>query len=206
MTTTPDEAWQALADGNERFRAGAAEHPRQDQARRADVARGQAPIAAVLACSDSRVAPEVVLDQGLGDLFVVRNAGQVVTDGDVASLEYAVAELSVPLVVVVGHERCGAVQAAIDATRPDAAPVPPLIARHLAPIAPAVEAVRERSGATDPDDVGQEHLERTLSGLLATSELLSAAVADGSLVIVGARYSLSDGRLERRAAVGLSAR
>ena len=192
------EAWLRLAEGNERFLADRPEHPRQDADRRAELASAQAPSAAVLGCSDSRVAAEVLFDQGLGDLFVIRNAGQVASASAIASIEYAVAVLGVPLVVVLAHDSCGAVGAAIQASAPDAAPLPPLIAAHIERIRPAVR----RASGRDAAAVGEAHLEGTVATLLAASELLAAAVADGSVDVVGARYRLADGRVERRFAVG----
>ena len=202
---TPAAAWEDLAAGNGRFLAGEALHPRQDADRRAELARTQVPKATFFGCSDSRLAAEIIFDQGIGDLFVVRNAGQVVSPSAVASLEYAVAVLGVPLVVVLAHDRCGAVQAAVDEAGPDGSPLPPLIAAHIAPIRPAVAAVRAAHPDTpvDPAAVGRLHLEATVAGLLTASELLSAAVADGSLAIVGAEYRLAEGRVQRHVAVGV---
>ncbi|WP_375389969.1 carbonic anhydrase [uncultured Amnibacterium sp.] len=196
-TRPATEAWRRLAEGNERFAGDAPSHPRQDAARRAEIAAGQAPSAAILGCSDSRVAAEVLFDQGLGDLFVIRNAGQIADASAIASVEYAVAVLGVPLVVVLAHDRCGAVQAAIDASAPDAPPLPPLIAAHIRAIRPAVQA-----GGTDAAAVAGAHLESTVASLLAASDLLSAAVADGSVDVVGATYRLAEGRVERRFAIG----
>jgi carbonic anhydrase len=197
-TTRPaTEAWQRLADGNDRFVADTPQHPRQDADRRALLAEGQQPVAAILGCSDSRVAAEVLFDQGLGDLFVIRNAGQIASVSAIASVEYAVEVLGVPLVVVLAHDRCGAVQDAIDAAAPDAAPLPPLIAAHIQSIRPAV-----RAGGTDIAAVGEAHLESTVASLLSASDLLSARVADGSVDVVGANYRLAEGRVERRFAVG----
>lgn len=197
MTRPASEAWARLAEGNERFVGDRPEHPRQDAQRRAELAEGQQPVAAVLGCSDSRVAAEVLFDQGLGDLFVIRNAGQIASGSAIASIEYAVAVLGVPLVVVLGHDRCGAVQAAIDAAGPDAPLLPPLIAAHIQAVRPAIEAA-----GTDPAAVGEAHLESTVASLLAASDLLSAAVADGSVDVVGANYRLAEGRVDRRFAVG----
>lgn len=197
MTRPATQAWGRLAEGNERFVGDRPEHPRQDAQRRAELAEGQKPVAAVLGCSDSRVAAEVLFDQGLGDLFVIRNAGQIASGSAIASVEYAVAVLGVPLVVVLAHDRCGAVQAAIDAVAPDAPLLPPLIAAHIQAIRPAVEA-----GGTDTAAVGRAHLESTVASLLAASDLLSAAVADGSVDVVGANYRLAEGRVERRFALG----
>jgi carbonic anhydrase len=192
------EAWQRLADGNERFVADRPQHPRQDAHRRAEVAEGQRPSAVILGCSDSRVAAEVLFDQGLGDLFVIRNAGQVASPSAVASIEYAVAVLDVPLVVVLAHDRCGAVQAAVDALGPDAPLLPPHIAAHIAPIEEALRRVPDVDGVSG----GEAHLEATVAALLAESELLAAAVADGCVDVVGANYRLGEGRVERRFAVG----
>jgi carbonic anhydrase len=192
------EAWNRLAEGNRRFVADEPQHPRQDAHRRAELAEGQRPVATVLGCSDSRVAAEVLFDQGLGDLFVIRNAGQIASASAIASIEYAVAVLGVPLVVVLGHDRCGAVQAAIDAAAPDAPPLPPLIAAHIQSIRPAVHAVHGGGAAA----VGEAHLESTVAALLAASDLLSAAVADGSVDVIGAQYRLAEGRVERRFVVG----
>jgi carbonic anhydrase len=201
---TPAAAWEDLAAGNARFLSGEPAHPRQDADRRAELARTQGPKATFFGCSDSRLAAEIIFDQGIGDLFVVRNAGQVVSDSAVASLEYAVAVLGVPLVVVLAHDRCGAVQAAVDDAAPDGSPLPPLIAAHVAGIRPAVEAARAAApdGPVEPEIVGRLHLEATVAGLLEASELLSAAVADGNLAIVGAQYRLAEGRVERHVAVG----
>ena len=187
-----------------RFLAGAPAHPRQDVARRSQLAAEQVPHAALLGCSDSRVSAEILFDQGLGDLFVVRNAGQVATDSAVASVEYAVAVLGVPLVVVLAHDGCGAVRAAVEASSRNFPPLPPLIAAHVARIQPAVAAVSALESASPPDQeaVGAAHLEATVTALLERSELLAVAVAEGSVDIVGARYRLAAGRVERLFAVG----
>ncbi|MET0303520.1 MAG: carbonic anhydrase, partial [Microbacteriaceae bacterium] len=103
-----------MVRGNDRFVAGEPRHPRQDVERRTATAQLQTPHAALFGCSDSRLAAEIIFDKGLGDLFVVRNAGQVISDSVVGSLEYAVAVLNVPLILVLGHDECGAVKAAID--------------------------------------------------------------------------------------------
>ena len=108
-----DDALAQLVEGNRRFVSGEVARPHQSAARRAELAKGQAPVAIVLTCSDSRVAPELYFDQGLGDLFVIRNAGNVLDDHVLGSIEYAVEHLHVPLLIVIGHEKCGAVSAAV---------------------------------------------------------------------------------------------
>ena len=197
-TNRPGRIWNELLRGNERFVAGTPRHPRQDVERRESVAQDQAPIAAIFGCADSRLAAEIIFDLGLGDLFVVRNAGQVIGESIVASLEYAVAVLNVPLIVVLAHDSCGAVRAAIDGTAIDAAPVPPHIWKLIAPIVPAARKVLAESGGTtvaeiDAELVGQEHLRNTVADLLQSSEIISTAVAEGRLGIVGANYRLAEG-------------
>jgi carbonic anhydrase len=212
-TPTPASAWAEMVDGNHRFVAGSPEHPRQDAERRAVVAEGQAPVAALFGCSDSRLAAEIIFDLGLGDLFVVRNAGQVISDSVLGSLEYAVAVLKVPLIVVLRHDACGAVRAAIDSQGPDAPLLPAHIADLVSHIVPAVRAVGTASDDgtidtehLDADEVGQHHLRDTVGALLEQSELISAAVADGHLAVVGADYHLADGRVDAHVTIGDLAR
>ncbi|MGV8970004.1 MAG: carbonic anhydrase [Microbacteriaceae bacterium] len=189
-----------MARGNERFIAGAPEHPRQDVERREQLATTQAPHAALFGCSDSRLAAEIIFDKGIGDLFVVRNAGQIISESVVGSLEYAVGVLEVPLIVVLGHDECGAVRAAIDSQAADAPVLPPHIAHLISQIGPAVARVtaqRDAAGNTDPIDpleVGREHLRGTIAELIEASELISNAIAAGTLGIVGANYRLLEGR------------
>lgn len=192
---TPAQVWREMARGNERFVAGEPQHPRQDVERRTELASAQAPHAALFGCSDSRLAAEIIFDKGLGDLFVVRNAGQVISDSVIGSLEYAVAVLEVPLIVVLGHDECGAVRAAIDAEKPDATPLPPHIAKLIAPIRPAVHRVPSDDGDPDILEVGREHLRDTVAELLENSELIGAAIAAGTLAVVGANYRLLEGRV-----------
>jgi len=191
-----------MVEGNERFIAGTPNHPRQDVERRALLADGQAPDVALFGCSDSRLAAEIIFDKGLGDLFVVRNAGQIISESAIASLEYAIALLGVPLIVVLAHDACGAVRAAIDQVQPDPDPLPPHIASHIGPIAPAVRRVRASGGTTDPVSVGLEHLRGTVRGLVEQSELISDGIAAGTLAIVGANYRLAEGRVVPDIVVG----
>ena len=196
MTTTPTpaEAWNDMVLGNERFIAGAPEHPRQDAERRAELAKKQAPHAALFGCSDSRLAAEIIFDKGIGDLFVVRNAGQVISSSVIGSLEYAVGVLGVPLIVVLGHDECGAVMAAINSQAPDAPTLPPHITNLISKIVPAVKRVKAEHETVDSQDVGREHLRDTIAELLDSSELISDAVAAGTLAVVGANYRLVEGR------------
>ncbi len=207
---TPAKAWQEMERGNARFVAGEPRHPRQDVDTRHELAAGQRPRAALFGCADSRLAAEIIFDKGLGDLFVVRNAGQVVSESVVGSLEYAVAVLQVPLIVVLGHDACGAVRAAIDSTDPEADPLPPHIWRLISPIVPAVRRVQRASAVdgvfpdgVDAEEVGREHLRDTVGELLHSSELISAAVAEGRLAIVGANYRLAEGTAVPDVMVGI---
>ncbi|MEW1707574.1 carbonic anhydrase [Microbacterium sp. NPDC089190] len=197
---TPRQAWQQMVEGNRRFVAGEPAHPRQDVERRAELASSQHPTAALFGCSDSRLAAEIIFDEGLGDLFVVRNAGQVISDSVIGSLEYAVGVLEVPLIVVLAHDACGAVGAAIDSTGADAPTLPAYIWRQIAPIVPAVRRVQRENAVdghlpdhVDPELVGREHLRHTVADLLRASELISEAVAEGRTAVVGANYRLDEG-------------
>ena len=206
-TTRPGKIWNAMLEGNARFVAGEPQHPHQDVTRREVVAGGQEPVAAIFGCADSRLAAEIIFDLGLGDAFVVRNAGQVVSDSVVGSLEYAVAVLNVPLILVLGHDSCGAVASAIASQAADADPLPPHIAQLIQPIVPAVHRVAGE-GAVDPaavdaSEVGREHLRDTVSELLAQSEIISSAVAENTLAIVGANYRLAEGRVVPDVVVGM---
>lgn len=196
-TLRPSKAWSVMQRGNARFVAGEPQHPRQDVERRAALAHSQNPDTVLFGCSDSRLAAEIIFDKGLGDLFVVRNAGQVISDSVVGSLEYAVGILHVPLIVVLGHDKCGAVRAAIDTFAPDATPLPTHINGLIQQIVPAVKRVAKARGVdpadTDPSEVGQEHLRDTVAELLERSEMITDAIAAGTLGIVGANYKLLEG-------------
>lgn len=188
----------ALLEGNERYALDRPRHPHQGRATRADLTEGQHPVAAILACSDARVPPTLVFDQGLGDLFVVRNAGQVLTPGALASLEFAVLELDVPLIVILAHEACGAIKAATETFGTDRVPHAHL-AQVLAPLAPAVAVAARR--ARDPNAIaevacaaGEVHLAMTLEALRRTEPVVAPRIAAGRLGVVGLTYELSSGR------------
>lgn len=184
-------AWSALAAGNRRFAEGRPAHPGQSPSRVRQTSREQHPVAAVLGCSDSRVSPEILFDQGIGDLFVVREAGNVVDDDVLGSLEYAVLHLRVPLIVVLGHESCGAVEAALH--HDETGHIRDLVAK----IDPAVRGIRE----TDPRRklaLGVEaNVRRSVAELIAARPVLSEAVRAGKLSVVGAVYDLSSGKIRR---------
>lgn len=210
-TTRPGRIWNAMLRGNERFVNGTPQHPRQDVERRESVAAGQRPLAAIFGCADSRLGAEIIFDLGLGDAFVVRNAGQVISDSVIGSLEYAVAVLKVPLILVLGHDACGAVASAIASQAEGAEPLPPHIQHLIAPILPAVHRVTGTAmdapivpADVDASEVGREHLRDTVGELLARSEIISEAVAANLLAIVGANYRLQEGRVVPDVVVGLT--
>lgn len=208
---TPQQAWEALQAGNERFITGTPSHPRQNVERRAELSNTQEPDAALFGCSDSRLAAEIIFDSGLGDLFVSRNMGHVVAESVVASLEFAVAELGIAIIVVLAHDSCGAVKAAVDLTTKDPEVVPQSVKNVLQPLIPAVQQLwlqnQHKTPYTDPknidyDEVGRIHLSFTVNQLLRSSKLISDAVAEGRLGVVGCQYSLVEGRAIPITAVG----
>jgi carbonic anhydrase len=196
VSVPPDVALARLTAGNARFVADRAQHPRQDRQARIAVASSQHPFATILTCSDSRLAPEVIFDQGLGDLFVARVAGNVVDDEILASIEYSVIHLGSTLVMVLGHDHCGAVKATIDALDGRGADddKDTKIGSLAALIAPAVKAVPPT--ASDKLDTAITlNVENSATAIFAESPPLKARVLAGTLKIVAARYNLSDGRV-----------
>ncbi|AKK29668.1 carbonic anhydrase [Mycobacterium sp. EPa45] len=198
--TSPITAWKALKEGNERFVAGQPQHPSQSIEDRARLAAGQTPTAVIFGCADSRVAAEIIFDQGLGDMFVVRTAGHVIDSAVLGSIEYAVGVLNVPLIAVLGHDSCGAVQATLSAL--DEGAVPGGYIRDLVErVTPSILAGR-REGLTRVDEFEARHVAETGTQLLARSTLISERVAAGSLAIVGLTYHLADGKVVLREHLG----
>lgn len=187
-----DAARTRLIAGNNRYLAG--KPLRLDHSRRREaVAPAQMPFAIVLGCSDSRVPPEILFDQGLGDIFTVRVAGNIADDLAIGSMEYAVEHFATPLIVVLGHERCGAVTAAVDAVAAGVTP-PPHIASLVAAIRPVVEASRGMPGDAVENAIAM-HVRRTVAALRASGPVLADAVERGRLQIIGAEYHLASGRV-----------
>jgi len=192
----PEEALARLMNGNARYVDGYAAHPHADAPRRLQVSTTQRPFAVILACADSRVAPELIFDQGLGDLFVIRVAGNVVDDAVLASIEYAVIHLGSTLIMTLGHERCGAVKATIDALAGRGSPddAGTRIGALAALITPAVRSVP--AGAADPLDAAVSlNAANAAAEVFAGSRPLRTRVLAGQLKIVAARYDLDDGRV-----------
>jgi carbonic anhydrase len=191
--TSPVSAWKSLKEGNERFAAGHPEHPNQSVKHRESLTKGQKPTAAVFGCGDSRVPAELVFDQGLGDIFVVRTAGQVIDSAVLGSLEFAVGALGVSVIVVLGHESCGAVKATVAAI--DDAAVPGGFVRDLVErVSPSILLAR-KEGLKKPSEFEARHAVETGLQLLARSTALADAVSAGDLAIVGATYHLSNGKV-----------
>jgi carbonic anhydrase len=189
------ENLQVMLAGNARFRAGEPLHPHGSPGRRRELVAGQHPVAAFFGCIDSRVPGEVVLDQGLGDVLTVRTAAHVLDSAALGSLEYGVHELGVPLIMVVGHERCGAVMAAIEVLE-GGLQVPDAIRSLVEALRPAVEATRPIDDeAARTDAAVRWHTRRTVTELLDRSPVVSRAVALGGLGVVGARYDLESGEI-----------
>jgi carbonic anhydrase len=194
VPATPAAAWQRLREGNARFVAGESLHPNQDASRRQSVAGGQNPFAVIFGCSDSRLAAEIIFDLGLGDAFVVRTAGQVIDDAVLGSIEYAVANLGTPLVMVLGHDSCGAVSAAHAAA--GSGDMPRGFQRDLIErIMPSVLDTR-REGHHDVNSAVVAHTKQTASRLLEQSRIINEAVSRGEVAVVGVFYHLQDGEAE----------
>jgi len=188
---SPADAYVALLEGNARFVQGRGIHPNQDADRRSAVAPRQRPFAVLFGCSDSRLAAEIIFDRGLGDLFVVRTAGHVAGPEVLGSIEYGVHVLGAPLVVVLGHDSCGAVTAASEADRAGVAPAG-YIGDLVERVMPSILSARA-AGCTEIDQFVEAHIHRTVDGLLGRSVLLASEVEAGRCAIVGLSYRLADG-------------
>ncbi|MFF3891564.1 carbonic anhydrase [Streptomyces sp. NPDC001914] len=198
---TPRDAFDLLMAGNQRFVSGTPEHPNQDATRRTEIAPSQQPFAVLFGCSDSRLAAEIIFDRGLGDLFVVRTAGHVAGTEVLGSIEFGVSVLNAPLVVVLGHDSCGAVAAACSALENGQTPggfVRDVVER----VTPSVLAARA-AGRDTAEEILAEHIEHTVDLLMERSRVLADAVAAGRLAVVGLSYRLSDGSAQLVAIRGL---
>ena len=186
---SPEEGIARLKEGNERFMTEALRNARFSAARRLTLLEGQSPFAVIVCCSDSRVPPEEVFDQGLGELFVVRTAGHVVDESAMGSIEYAVAFLGASLVVVLGHEDCGAVCAAISGKEHAG-----YMKFVVDAIKPAVEEVRASSGNDLPAAV-RANINYVVEQIKKTDPYLASMVAEGKVRVVGALYTFRDGKV-----------
>lgn len=201
---TPAQAWNKLSQGNDRFVLGEMEHPSQGFDRRAELQIAQAPFATFFGCSDSRVAAEIIFDQGLGDLFVVRTAGHVLDTTVIGSIEYAVEVLKTPLVVILGHDSCGAVHAAAEALTTGKQPTG-FIRALTDRVIPSIVSLTKDDGGMDALDEAKlrhEHVKYTVDMLHSYSVSLANAVTEGRTAIIGLEYDLKDGQAHLIAQIG----
>jgi carbonic anhydrase len=185
-----NQALQTLIEGNKRFAAMNATHPNQGKERRDEVKGGQKPFAVIVGCSDSRIPPEILFDQGIGDIFVIRLAGNIVDDTALGSIEYAVDHLGTRLVVVLGHAKCGAVTAATQGGEAHGH-----IGSIVQLIIPAVEKARAKSGDLIDNSI-KENARLVAATISSSKPILSKMVEDGKIAIVPAYYSIDTGMVE----------
>src|SRR5579863_1606076 len=190
---SPDASLKRLMEGNQRYVGGLALRHDFKHEREA-LAGGQNPYAAILSCADSRIAPEYAFDSGRGDLFVCRVAGNFATEETVASLEYAVAILAVPLILVLGHDACGAVDATIKSLKDDK-PLPGHMPSLVTGLAPSVKAVNGQAGNTLDNAIRQNVIDN-VAKLKAATPILAAAAEQNKLKVVGGIYRLKDGKVD----------
>ena len=190
-----EEALHRLQEGNKRFATGQSAHPHQSSERREQMLAGQHPFAAVLCCSDSRVPPELLFDQGMGDLFVVRVAGNVVDDGVLGSISYSVNHLKIPLVLVLGHEDCGAVTATLQSQQ-TLSQAPPEIQHLMRRIVPAIEGLPYTTAKDEKLARSIEANTRQSVRQLQQASCLHQALQQGETRILGGIYSLGTGKVQ----------
>ena len=196
MISAP-EALERLRDGNRRFAAGTSNRNETDVlAHLAELQSGQTPFAIVLACSDSRVPVEMVFDQGLGDLFVIRVAGNVVAPSQVGSVEYAAAQLGTKLVVVLGHSNCGAVDATLKELRREQEHRSPNLRAIVDRIRPAIEPLIDAEGHVDLQEAVVANVRQSVARLKNGSLILEQLIESGELTVVGAEYSIESGEVK----------
>lgn len=191
---TPDQALRMLKEGNEQFKTEAPFRAERGRERRVQLAAGQAPFCVLVGCSDSRVSPELLFGRGLGELFIVRNAGNTVDTAALGSIEYGVGALGCPLVVVLGHEKCGAVAAAVDVVEKNAT-FPGVIGEMIQPIIPAVLSARGKGGDL-LDQAVRANAMRVADRLKGQSSVIQDALRAGRVKVVAARYDLDDGDVQ----------
>lgn len=194
---TADQALATLKEGNAKFLTDSPLRAVQGRARRLEIARGQAPFAVLVSCSDSRVPPEVLFGRGLGELFIVRNAGNTVDTVALGSIEYAIAVLGVPLIVVLGHERCGAVDAALSVVERNTV-FPGSLNQMIEPILPAALLARSTGAKGEAllDAAVRENIRRVVTRISNSEPVLMNPIKSGKVKVIGARYDLDDGEVE----------
>ncbi|WP_293769012.1 carbonic anhydrase [uncultured Corynebacterium sp.] len=194
-SNTPQQTWENLKAGNARYASGQLEHPHASADRRADLRAGQDPKVAIFSCGDSRVPAELVFDMGLGDAFIIRNAGHIVDEAVLASVQFAVDDLNCNLLVVMGHQSCGAVKATVGFLEKDAT-IPVGFQRAIVEKVSLAALAAKAEGKDTTDDFERRNTVETVKQLMARIPHLQARVEDGTLGIVGIRYLLDDGTIE----------
>ncbi|MEU1458336.1 carbonic anhydrase [Streptomyces avermitilis] len=192
--TSPAAAFARLMEGNKRWVSGDLQHPDRDPNRRQFVAEGQEPFGAILSCIDSRVPPELLFDTGLGDLYVMRTGGEAVGPVVTGSVEYGPMTSGTPLIVVLGHQRCGAVEAAYKSLR-DGKPLPGNLEAIVKALRPAYEQAVREGGADPVDSMARAQVTLTAADLRSNQDL-APLVRKDALAVVGAYYSLDTGKVE----------
>lgn len=198
---TPAQAWEVMLEGNQRFVTDKPSHLRQDFGLRTELAKEQKPFAALFGCSDSRLSAEIIFDVGLGDLFVVRNAGQVIAETILGSLEYAVEVLGVPLILVLGHDECGAIRTTMNSAEGQILPAGEFIKNLVDRISPTVNAAKA-NGMHQIDEITDLHVRDTINELIARSTLIAQRIESGKLAVIGANYKLTLGEIHEIVTIG----
>ncbi|MBI5816745.1 MAG: carbonic anhydrase [Nitrospinae bacterium] len=193
---SPDGALMLLKEGNDRYVSGKSTHPRQDAARRGEVAKGQNPFAVILSCSDSREPVELIFDQGIGDLFIVRIAGNVADTDEIGSIEYGAGHLKSPLVVVLGHTKCGAVTAVVKGEKVHGS-IPKLV-DNIIPAAKKAKAAKLDAKSTDEvvAEAIKTNVFQSIEDLLKKSGEVAELMKKGELKVIGAVYDIESGKIE----------
>ena len=192
---TPQDVWDALLAGNKRYASDQAEHPNSDIARRDALRTGQAPRVAIFSCGDSRVPAELVFDMGFGDAFIIRNAGHIVDTAVLASVQFAVDDLNCDLLVVMGHQSCGAVKATSGFLKDDST-IPAGFQRTIVEKIALAAVASQAEGKDTTDDFERRNTVETVKQLMARIPHLADKVEAGELGIAGIRYLLDDGTVE----------
>lgn len=190
-TMTPQQAWDELVDGNQRFVRGERHLPNQDGARRRELVDGQSPNAVIFGCGDSRVPAEMIFDQGLGDLFVVRTAGHVLDPTVLGSIEFGTESLAAPLVVVLAHKSCGAIKATVAAEQTGEMP-PGYLHAIVERVIPSILTARSQGKSTN-EEFEAAHAATTANLLTERSALIAKKVEAGELAIVAVHYDIGEG-------------
>src|SRR5881396_1223561 len=187
-SVAPAEAISKLKEGNGRYTSGNLQHPGQTTERRAELTKSQHPFAIILSCSDSRVPPEIVFDQGLGDLFIVRVAGNVIKDEGLGSVEYSVDHLGSRLILVLGHQSCGAVKAARETIAAKGK-----ASGHIESLVAAIKPAVEATAKDDLETTVKANVKNVVQALRSSTPILKAEVDSGKIQVIGGYYSLDTG-------------